>query len=484
MSFDLYEPVIGLECHTQLLTKSKMYSSDSTSFGDLPNTHISEITLGYPGTLPKVNKKAIEYAIKLGLAVDSKITEFNGFARKNYFYPDLPKGYQITQDKTPICTGGKIKFRIKNGEKKEVRLIRIHMEEDAGKNLHDIDPFESLVDFNRAGSPLLEIVSEADIRSGEEAYYYLQEIRKLVRYLEICDGNMEEGSLRCDVNISVRKKGDAKFGTKVEVKNLNSFRNVQRAIDYEIQRQIQLIEQGESIISETRSFDAVKGITFVLRSKELANDYRYFPEPDLPPVIILQEEIDAVRKNLPPLPNALFEKYTKEYHLSEYDAAVITEDKYTALWFNELCECLTTKNYKVAANWLTVIIKGYLNENALDIKDFRVTPQQISQIIELIDTDKISHTAASQKLFPVLVQNPQANVLTLCQELDLFKNTNTDEILPLVNEVLKKYPEKITEYKEGKKGLLGLFVGEVMKMSKGKADPKLVNQIIKEKLES
>jgi len=481
MSFELYEPVIGLECHIQLLTNSKMYSSDSTSFGDLPNTHISEITLAYPGTLPRVNKKAIEFAVKLGLSVNAKISEFNGFARKNYFYPDLPKGYQITQDKTPICTGGKISFRLKNGTRKEVRLIRIHMEEDAGKNLHDIDPFESLVDFNRAGTPLLEIVSEADIRNGEEAYYYLQEIRKLVRYLEICDGNMEEGSLRCDVNISVRKKGETKFGTKVEIKNLNSFRNVQRAIDYEIKRQIELLESGYTIVSETRSFDAVKGITFTLRTKELANDYRYFPEPDLPPVIITQEYIEKIKKTLPPLPEELFNLYTSEYKLSEYDASVITEDKEIALWFNQLCQY--TKNYKAAANWLTVIIKAYLNETATHISEFKVSPQQIAKIIELIDANKISYSTASQKLFPELLKQPEKSVDELCKELDLFINTNTDEILPLVEEVLSKYPEKIQEYKAGKKGLLGLFVGEVMKLSKGKADPKLVNQMIREKLE-
>lgn len=481
MSVELYEPVIGLECHIQLLTNSKMYSSDSTSFGDLPNTHISEITLAYPGTLPRVNKKVIEFALRLGLSVNANITEFNGFARKNYFYPDLPKGYQITQDKTPICTGGKVSFRLKNGTRKEVRLIRIHMEEDAGKNLHDIDPFESLVDFNRAGTPLLEMVSEADIRNGEEAYYYLQEIRKLVRYLEICDGNMEEGSLRCDVNISVRKKGETKFGTKVEVKNLNSFRNVQRAIDYEIQRQVELLESGNTIVSETRSFDAVKGITFSLRSKELANDYRYFPEPDLPPVIVTKDYIEKIKKTLPPLPEELFNIYTKEYKLSEYDASVITEDKEFALWFNQLCQY--TKNYKAAANWLTVIIKAYLNETALHISEFKLSPQQIAKIIELIDANKISHSAASQKLFPELLKQPEKSVEELCKELDLFINTNTNELLPLIEEVLSKYPEKIEEYKSGKKGLLGLFVGEVMKLSKGKADPKLVNQAIKEKLE-
>ncbi|GIV29351.1 MAG: aspartyl/glutamyl-tRNA(Asn/Gln) amidotransferase subunit B [Bacteroidia bacterium] len=481
MSVELYEPVIGLECHIQLLTNSKMYSSDSTSFGDMPNTHISEITLGYPGTLPKVNKKALEFAVKLGLSVNANITGFNGFARKNYFYPDLPKGYQITQDKTPVCTGGKITFRKKDGTLKEVRLIRIHMEEDAGKNLHDLDPDESLVDFNRAGTPLLEMVSEADIRSGEEAYLYLQTIRKLVRYLEICDGNMEEGSLRCDVNVSVRKKGETKFGTKVEVKNINSFRNVQRAIDYEIQRQIDLLEKGETIISETRSFDAIKGITFSLRTKELANDYRYFPEPDLPPILITQEYIQNIRQTLPPLPDELYAKYTTQYQLSDYDASVITEDKEFALWFNELCQ--HTSNYKSAANWLTVVIKAYLNETALHISDFKIKPNQIAQIIHLIDNDKISYTAATQKLFPTLLNNPGKDIEELCKELDIFKNTNVSDLQPLIEDVFKKYPEKIAEYKAGKKGLLGLFVGEVMKLSKGKADPKLVNQIVKEKLE-
>ena len=273
-----YEAVIGLEVHIQLLTKSKMYSSDSAEYGGLPNTHVSVVSLGHPGTLPKVNASAIEYAVKLGLATQSDIREFNMFARKNYFYADLPKGYQITQDKTPICTGGKILIRLPDKTEKTIRLTRIHMEEDAGKSLHDQDPQDTLVDLNRAGVPLLEIVSEPEIRSGDEAYTYLAEIRKLVRYLEICDGNMEEGSLRCDANISIRKKGDSKFGKKVEVKNMNSFRNVQRAIDFEIQRQAEILNSGGEVIVETRGFDAVSGNTFQQRLKEEANDYRYFPE--------------------------------------------------------------------------------------------------------------------------------------------------------------------------------------------------------------
>lgn len=457
-----------------------MYSSDSTSFGDWPNTHISEITMGYPGTLPKVNKRTLEYAVRLGIATHSTINAFNGFARKNYFYPDLPKGYQITQDKTPICIGGKVQFRIKDGTKKEVRLIRIHMEEDAGKNIHDIDPFESLVDFNRAGTPLLEMVSEADIRSGEEAYYYLNEVRKLVRYLDICDGNMEEGSLRCDVNISVRPKGVDKFGTKVEVKNMNSFRNVQRAIDFEMQRQIQMIEKGETILSETRSFDAVQGITFALRTKEMANDYRYFPEPDLPPVIITDKYINEVRETLPPLPIDLFEKYTKQYLLSEYDASVITESKEISLYFNQICA--HTNNYKAASNWLTVIIKAYLNETATHISEFKLEPKKIADIIKLIDIGKISNSAASQKLFPVLVQSPQKDVEQLCKELDIFQESDVSGIEPIVKEVLGKLSDKVDEYKKGKKGLLGLFVGEIMKATKGKADPKVANELLRKEL--
>src|SRR6478609_9506743 len=301
--YDKYEAVIGLECHIQLLNKTKMYSSDIAEYGGLPNTHVSVVTLGHPGTLPVVNERALEFAVKLGLAVHADIREENQFARKNYFYADLPKGYQITQDKTPICTGGYIVAKIKDGIEKRVNLTRIHMEEDAGKSMHDIDPYDSLIDLNRAGTPLLEIVTEPDFRSGEEAYAYLTEVRKLVRYLEICDGNMEEGSLRCDANISVMLKDAKQYGKKVEVKNMNSFRNVQRAIDFEIKRQIDLIEAGKEIAGETRSFDAVKDLTFALRSKESANDYRYFPEPDLQPVYVTADYIAQMKALLPTLPD-------------------------------------------------------------------------------------------------------------------------------------------------------------------------------------
>ncbi|MCW3076589.1 MAG: gatB [Bacteroidetes bacterium] len=478
--YDKYETVIGLECHIQLLTKTKMYSSDVAEYGALPNTNVSVVTLGHPGTLPVVNKRAIEFAVKLGIAVNADIREENQFARKNYFYADLPKGYQITQDKTPICTGGYITAKMKDRELR-VNLTRIHMEEDAGKSLHDIDPFETLVDLNRAGTPLLEIVTEPDLRSGEEAYAYLTEVRKLVRYLDICDGNMEEGSLRCDANISVMLKGSKIFGKKVEVKNMNSFRNVQRAIDFEIKRQIDLVEENKEIAGETRSFDAVKGITFSLRSKENANDYRYFPEPDLQPVFITKEYINEIKAGLPVLPDELFNIYTKEYKLSEYDALQIIDRKEVAAFYNDLVK--HTANQKSAANWVMGPIKAYLNERALTISEFTLPSKKIAEIISLIDAGKLSNSAASQKLFPALVDQPTKSAEQLAGELDLLQNSNSNELQGFVDQALAKYPEKINEYKNGKVTLLGMFVGEVMKLSKGKADPKLLNQLVKETLE-
>lgn len=476
-----YEAVIGLECHIQLLTKTKMYSSDIAEYGGLPNTHVSVVTLGHPGTLPVVNERAIEFAVKLGLAINADIREENQFARKNYFYADLPKGYQITQDKTPICTGGFILSKLKDGTEKRVNITRIHMEEDAGKSLHDIDAFDSLIDLNRAGTPLLEMVTEPDLRSGEEAYAYLTEVRKLVRYLEICDGNMEEGSLRCDANISVMLKGSKEYGKKVEVKNMNSFRNVQRAIDFEIKRQIDLLESGQAIAGETRSFDAVKDLTFALRSKENANDYRYFPEPDLQPVFITQNYIDTIKAVLPTLPSELHKIYTEKYKLSEYDALQIIESKEVAMYFNELLKYTT--NYKAAANWIMGPVKSYLNERALHFSELNLAPQKIAEIIALIDANKISNSAAASHVFPALIANPSKSAEEIATQLDLIQNSDSNELQSLVSEVMAKLPEKVAEYKNGKVGLLGLFVGEVMKLSKGKADPKVLNKLVKEMLE-
>ena len=475
-----YEAVIGLEVHAQLLTNTKAYSNDENIYGAKPNSKTSVITLGHPGTLPVSNEKVIEYAVKLGIAVDSNIRERNEYARKNYFYADLPKGYQITQDITPICNGGYIEITDENDNTKKINITRIHMEEDAGKSIHDLDPFNSLVDLNRAGVPLLEIVSEPEIRSSNEAYQYLSEVRKLVRYLDICDGNMEEGSLRCDANISVRLKGSEKFGTKVEIKNMNSIRNVKNAIEFEIERQISLLEKGESIVHETRGFNATNGKTLSQRHKEEANDYRYFPEPDLQPIIISKEYIENVKKSLPPLPKELLEKFISEFKLSKYDAKIIIEDKNTALYYNKLCKL--TKNYKAAANLMNGTIKSYLNENAKSIEEFEISPQNIAELITLIEDNKVSNSIATGKIFPLLLSS-DLSPEKIAVENNWIQESDTDTLLSLINKVIEKYPDKVKEYQLGKKGLIGLFIGEVMKLSKGKADPKLTNELIRKKLD-
>jgi aspartyl-tRNA(Asn)/glutamyl-tRNA(Gln) amidotransferase subunit B len=477
-----YEAVIGLEVHAQMLTKSKAYSNDINEYGAHPNTNVSVITLGHPGTLPKMNKKTIEYAIKLGLACGCDIAPEQYFARKNYFYPDLPKGYQITQDKTPICTGGSIHIQMEDGSDKYIGLTRIHMEEDAGKSIHDVDVFDTLVDLNRAGVPLLEIVSEPDLRSSQEAYSYLTEVRKLVRYLDICDGNMEEGSLRCDANISVRLVGAPEFGTKVEVKNMNSIRNVQRAIEFEISRQIEAIENGEELTQETRSYDALKNLTISMRSKEAANDYRYFPEPDLQPLVMDSAQIAAIKAEMPALPRELFLKYTKELGLSEYDAYNLTDNKGIALYYEGIVA--HTKNYKLAANWMMGDIKSYLNEFGVEIDEFPLNPEQIASLIALIEEGKISTSVASQKIFPAFVKNPSIAPLALAEEMNLIQDSNEDAILGFINEVIKQHPSEVERYRNGEKQLVGFFMGQLMKVSKGKADPKAANELMRKTLEA
>ncbi len=479
--YDKYEAVIGLEIHAQLSTKSKAYASDSAGFGDDPNTNISVITLGHPGTLPRVNEVVVNYAVKMGLATHCSIRLENEYARKNYFYADLPKGYQITQDTTPICFKGYLDVKLKDGSIKRVGITRIHMEEDAGKSIHDQDIYDSLIDLNRAGVPLIEIVSEPDIRSAEEAGAYLTEIRKLVRYLEICDGNMEEGSMRCDANISVRKKGETAFGNRCEVKNLNSIRNVQRAIEFEVKRQIDVIEAGGHIDQNTLNFDAVSGTTSVLRSKEMANDYRYFPEPDLPPVVLTNKYIDEVHLGMPALPDQLFKQFTTEYKLSEYDAQVLLEQKELALYYIEITKHNT--NYKAAANWMMGAIKSYLNEQAIEITQFPLKPIQIASLIELVDTGKINNTTANQQLFPALLKDNTKSALDLATELNLIISTSNDDVIGFIHQALAMYPDKVAEYKAGKKGLVGLFMGEVMKLAKGKLDPKEANKLLMQELD-
>ena len=477
-----YEVVIGLEVHAQMLTKSKAYSNDVNEFGAHPNTNISVISLGHPGTLPKMNKKTIEFAIKLGLACGCHIAPEQYFARKNYFYPDLPKGYQITQDKTPICTGGSVHIKLEDGSDKEIGITRIHMEEDAGKSIHDVDVFDTLVDLNRAGVPLLEIVSEPDMRSSHEAYNYLTEVRKLVRYLDICDGNMEEGSMRCDANISVMLKGAAEFGTKVEVKNMNSIRNVQRAIEFEVIRQIEALERGETLYMETRSFDALKNSTISMRSKEAANDYRYFPEPDLQPLVMDDKLIASIKAEMPALPRELFLKYTKELGLTEYDAFILTDNKGIALYYEALIAL--TKNYKAAANWMMGDIKSYLNEFGVDIEDFPLKPEKIVALINLIEQGKISSSVASQKIFPEMLKQLDKNPLELAESMNLIQDSNEDSILGFINEVIKQHPSEVERYKNGEKQLTGFLMGQLMKISKGKADPKAANELMRKTLEA
>jgi aspartyl-tRNA(Asn)/glutamyl-tRNA(Gln) amidotransferase subunit B len=475
-----YEAVIGLEVHAQMLTNTKAYSSDLNEYGSRPNTNVSAISLGHPGTLPRMNKKTIEYAIKLGLALNCEIAEHQHFARKNYFYPDLPKGYQITQDTTPICTGGYIDLKMEEGIK-HVGITRIHMEEDSGKSIHDVDVYDTLVDLNRAGTPLLEIVTEPDMRSGDEAYAYLTEIRQLVRYLEICDGNMEEGSMRCDANVSVRKKGAKEFGTKVEVKNMNSIRNVQRAINFEIDRQIEMVEKGEEIAQETRSFDAVNTRTISMRTKEAANDYRYFPEPDLQPLYVSKEQVKLVETEMPVLPNALFEKYTKELNLSAYDATNLIASKPMALYFEELTQ--HTENYKSAANWMSGEVRSYLNKQGKSIEEFPITPERLAALIAVIDEGLVSNSIAAQNIFPVMLEDPSKSPKQIAEEGNFIQDTDEDSIVSVIEEVIKQHPGEVERYQGGEKQLVGFFMGQVMKASGGKADPKAANKLIRQKLE-
>jgi aspartyl-tRNA(Asn)/glutamyl-tRNA(Gln) amidotransferase subunit B len=476
-----YEIVVGLEVHAQLLTETKLFCGDSATFGAEPNTHVSPVTLGHPGTLPVLNTKAITFAIKMGLACSCEIERINYFARKHYFYPDLPKGYQISQHTSPICKNGFVKIKVGQSEKK-VRLNRIHLEEDAGKSIHDIDDINTAVDYNRAGVPLIEIVTEPDLSSGDEAYQYLTELRKILRYLKICDGNMEEGSMRCDANVSIRIIGETKLGIKVEVKNLNSIRNVKRAIDHEAQRMIGLAENNQKIIQQTRSFDASAGTSFPMRTKEEANDYRYFADPDLPPFLVSEAMLGEIKRSLPALPEELIKKYTTDLHLTDYDARVICDDKETSDYFEQLIR--ETSNYKSAANWMLGPVKSYLNEQQVSMDSFSLSPEKIAALIELIDQGQLNFSIASSRVFPALIKENNKDPLRVAMEMNLLQSSDAEVVSAWVEQVLAKMPDKVTEYKKGKKGLMGLFVGEVKRISKGKADLKLTNQLLMKKLDN
>ncbi len=474
-SIEKYEAVIGLEVHAQLKTQSKLFSGDDASFEINPNTHVGVITLGHPGTLPVMNKKAMELAIKMGLVCGSGIAQTNFFARKNYFYPDLPKGYQISQHTTPICKGGGIPIETANGER-IIPLTRIHLEEDAGKSLHDQHGQFTLLDYNRAGVALIEIVSEPQIHTAEEATAYLSTIRKWVKWLDICDGNMEEGSLRCDANISVRLRGDTTLGTRVEVKNLNSIKHLKQAIEIEFKRLVGLCIQGVPILQETRGFDADKEITYSIRAKEDAEDYRYFPEPDLAPFHFTDSDIAKIKVSLPSMPDQQKKRYLEVFSLSEYDASQLTEDRKLSELFNTIASA--TANHKQLGNFLLGPVRSYLNETGISWNEINIAIKSWIELLQLIQEEKISFSVAGSKLFTLMLLNPSRTPFELAKEYDLIQDADEGLIQGWVEQVLHSMPDKVSEYQKGKKGLLGLFMGEVKRISKGKADPQKVNAIL------
>ena len=474
----IYEVVIGLEIHAQLATQSKLFCGDSNLFGGEANTRVSAISLAHPGTLPRTNKKAVELAVKLGLACECDIEQNNYFARKNYFYPDLPKGYQISQHTSPICKGGNVRITTTAGSR-AVRLNRIHLEEDAGKSLHDQHPTKTFIDLNRAGTPLVEIVTEPDIYSAEEAGQFVAEIRKLVRWLGVSDGNMEEGSLRCDANISLRPAGSETLGTKVEVKNLNSIKHIKKAIEYEINRITERLLQGQPIIQQTRSFDADNDTTFALRDKEEANDYRYFPDPDLAPFVISAEALESYKASLPELPNALHQRLLQMEELTEYDAQQLSDDLFTAQYFEEVS--LHTSNKKSIANWMLGPLRQWLNDNQLNFSQAPISPANLAQMIDMIESGELSFSTAVSRLLPALIKEKKSP-RDLAETLNILQTANESMLAEWIQEVMNKMPDKVQEYRKGKKGLLGVFIGEVKKISGGKADPQKVTQLLQEKL--
>ncbi|MBD2434042.1 MULTISPECIES: Asp-tRNA(Asn)/Glu-tRNA(Gln) amidotransferase subunit GatB [Fischerella] len=479
-----YEAIIGLETHCQLNTKTKIFSSSSTEFGADPNTNIDPICMGLPGVLPVLNEKVLEYAVKAGLALNCQIAKYSKFDRKQYFYPDLPKNYQISQYDLPIAEHGWLEIELVDQDgnpiRKKIGITRLHMEEDAGKLVHaGSDRLSgssySLVDYNRAGVPLVEIVSEPDLRSGQEAAEYAQELRRIMRYLGVSDGNMQEGSLRCDVNISVRPVGQEKFGTKVEIKNMNSFNAIQKAIEYEIERQIAAIEAGERIIQETRLWEEGAQRTISMRSKEGSSDYRYFPEPDLAPIEVSDEQLLEWRNQLPELPAEKRRRYEDELGLSTYDARVLTEERATAEYFE--AAIAAGANPKAAANWITQDIAAYLNKNKLGISEIALTPANLADVISRIEKGKISNAQAKEKL-PDLLSGVSPEKAFAGQELI----TDPSVLEPIIDEVIAANPKELEKYRNGNVNLKGFFVGQVLKKTNKRADPKLTNQLVEKKL--
>lgn len=470
-----YEAIIGLEVHAQLLTDTKLFCGCSTKFGNAPNSNTCSVCLGHPGVLPVLNKKVVEFTVLMGLATNCTINRHSIFARKNYFYPDLPKGYQISQYEEPICENGFVEIHPKDSESKKIGITRIHMEEDAGKSIHDQNT-STLIDVNRCGVPLIEIVSEPDIRTPEEAYLYLTKIKQLVQYLDICDGNMEEGSLRCDANISVRLKGDDKFGVKTEIKNMNSFRNVERAIEYEVNRQIELIEDGEKIIQQTLLWDADANEAYPMRSKEEAHDYRYFPDPDLLPVEVDDKWLKELKSSLIELPDEKLNRFIKNYELPLYDSEIITNSREFADYYERIIA--VTNEYKLASNWLIGDVLSVLNDKKLSITEFSILPENLGKLINLIKEGTISSKIAKEVFAEMLNNNSDPE--TIVNEKNLVQISNPEELLLIIKQITEKNPEQVSDYKSGKEKVFGFFVGQIMKETKGKANPKLVNELLKQ----
>jgi aspartyl-tRNA(Asn)/glutamyl-tRNA(Gln) amidotransferase subunit B len=472
-----YEAVIGLEVHAQMLTETKIFCGCSTKFGSEPNTQTCQVCIGMPGVLPVLNKKALEFAIRTGLATDCTISDYSRFARKNYFYPDLPKGYQISQFENPICEHGHIDITV-DGQIRRIGITRIHMEEDAGKNIHEGAGNYSFVDLNRAGVPLMEIVSEPDIRSPKEAAEYMRKLRTILRYLGVCDGNMEQGSLRCDANVSVRPEGQEEFGTRAEVKNINSFRFVEKAIEYEIKRQIRVVEDGGTVVQETRLWDADKGITESMRSKEEAHDYRYFPEPDLVPIRAGKSWIEEIRASLPELPDAKRNRFVTEMGLPEYDADLLTSEMPLAQWFEEAVRA--GGQPKAVSNWMMGELMRLLNEDNRSIEECLLKPERLAEMLTLVDKGTISGKIAKTVFEEMYRTGKDAG--TIVREKGLVQISDASAIEKLVDEIIAKHPQEVERFKGGEEKLLGFFVGQVMKASKGKANPQMLNELLKKKL--
>ena len=474
-----YESIIGLEVHAQLLTESKIFCGCSTKYGSPPNTQTCPVCLGMPGVLPVLNKKAVEYAIKMVLAVGGTIHPESIFARKNYFYPDLPKGYQISQFEKPLATGGFIEIET-DSTKKKIRISRIHLEEDAGKSIHPEDESDddTCVDMNRCGVPLIEIVSEPDISSPQEAYFYLNKLKQIVEYLGICSGNMEEGALRCDANVSVRPKGEENFGVNTEVKNMNSFRGVEKALTYEIKRQIDILEKGGTVEKETLLWDEKKQMCFTMRTKEESHDYRYFPEPDLVTLAVSEEWVDEVKKSLPELPNEKKQRFVTQFKIPEYDARVLTSSKELADYYEECVK--HHPDPKMVSNWVMGEVLRELNERKIEIKNFTIAPTDLTDLLKQIDEGTISGKMAKE-IFHQMAQTGKS-ASEIIADKGLAQITDQRELGRVVEEVLTENPENVKLYHAGKEKLFGFFVGQVMKKTQGKANPKLVNEVLKVKL--